>query len=241
MKNSSSATAKIPRRRKSTVDPGHAVYELDLWLVDSQPLIWRSFAVPADFTLEQMHYLIQSMMEWENYHMHQFETHSGRRFELDCQVGGVDMMWQMMGGFEEPPENESRFTVHDLFEPLKEVICYLYDFGDDWAHGIKLINTHAEASAFDHLPRCLDGARAGPPEDCGGVWGYMEKLDILRNPDPKDEWHQEIIEWMGGTNFDPEAFDLAVINRRLKSIAWKRLKTPRRPARANKRRKSKSR
>ena len=28
---------------------------------------------------------------------------------------------------------------------------------------------------------CLDGARACPPEDCGGVWGYDNLLKILKN------------------------------------------------------------
>lgn len=238
MKTASPVTAKIPRRRKVAVNPAHAVFELDLWLVDSDPLIWRSFAVPADFTLEQMHYLIQSMMEWEDYHMHRFETAEGRRFESRQQAEGMS---QWLGDDDDPSEDEASIMLRTLFEPLKEVLCYLYDYGDDWTHGIKIINTHADAKAFARLPICLAGARSGPPEDCGGVWGYEEKLEILRHPDPHDEWHQEIIEWMGGPGYDPEAFNLEAINHRLKSVVWERLKTPRRPARSKKRRKHKSR
>jgi integrase/recombinase XerD len=54
-------------------------------------------------------------------------------------------------------------------------------------------------------PLCLAGARACPPEDCGGDWGYVELLEILN--DPRHERHAEMTEWLGRP-FDPEAFDL---------------------------------
>jgi hypothetical protein len=50
---------------------------------------------------------------------------------------------------------------------------------------------------------CLDGKRAGPPEDCGGPWGYAELLEALA--DPTDERHEELLEWSGP--IDPDDFD----------------------------------
>jgi hypothetical protein len=55
-------------------------------------------------------------------------------------------------------------------------------------------------------PLCLEGARAGRPEDCGGIWGYADFVDAIPNPD--NERHEELLEWIGGS-FDPEAFDPA--------------------------------
>ena len=52
-------------------------------------------------------------------------------------------------------------------------------------------------------PLCLEGERACPPEDVGGVWGYQEFLEAMANP--KHDRHNELIEWMGP--FDPEEFD----------------------------------
>lgn len=53
-------------------------------------------------------------------------------------------------------------------------------------------------------PLCLEGERACPPEDCGGVWGYGDFLEAIRNP--KHEEHESMLEWIGG-RFDPEEFD----------------------------------
>ena len=65
-------------------------------------------------------------------------------------------------------------------------------------------------------PICLGGARACPPEDCGGVPGYFQLLEAFRNPSRENE---ELREWAGG-EFDPEAFDADAVNRRW-SGQWK--------------------
>jgi len=61
-------------------------------------------------------------------------------------------------------------------------------------------------------PRVTAGARAGPPEDCGGEAGYAHLLAVLGKPAHRQ--HRELLAWVGGT-FDPEAFDAAAINRAL--------------------------
>ena len=47
--------------------------------------------------------------------------------------------------------------------------------------------------------------RACPPEDCGGIWGYEELLEIIRNP--KHEEYEVMLGWLGG-EFDSEHFDV---------------------------------
>ncbi len=86
--------------------------------------------------------------------------------------------------------------------------------GDSWLHAIvveKVLN--AEAGA--HYPVCLAGARACPPEDCGGIGGYEELLEAVA--DPQHERHEELLEWLGGS-FDPEKFDLNAVNRGLNAF-----------------------
>jgi hypothetical protein len=38
----------------------------------------------------------------------------------------------------------------------------------------------------------LDGENACPPEDFGGIWGYYELLQVLKNPKHKE--HQEMLD-----------------------------------------------
>ena len=64
-------------------------------------------------------------------------------------------------------------------------------------------------------PYCLDGARACPPEDSGGPWGYQNNLKVLADPDHED--YQDVIEWMGD-KFDPEKFDRDAVNRQLQKV-----------------------
>ncbi len=53
-------------------------------------------------------------------------------------------------------------------------------------------------------PRCVDGKRACPPEDCGGIGGYAEFLEAIG--DPANERHEDMLDWVGGS-FDPEYFN----------------------------------
>jgi hypothetical protein len=59
------------------------------------------------------------------------------------------------------------------------------------------------------LPWVVDGARRGPPEDCGGPNRYSENQWLMNRPfEDLDEDDQETVEWLGD-DFDPEEFSLA--------------------------------
>jgi hypothetical protein len=62
---------------------------------------------------------------------------------------------------------------------------------------------------------CVDGANACPPEDCGGVYGYKELLEVLADPDHED--HDRLTIWVGRP-FDPMLFDLPGVNAALQSV-----------------------
>ncbi len=90
----------------------------------------------------------------------------------------------------------------------------MYDFGDSWQHEIRLEKTLVPEPKVEY-PRCMDGARARPPEDCGGIWGYVEFLEAMASKDHPD--HQNMKEWIGG-KFDPEKFSVDEVNRELKNL-----------------------
>lgn len=89
-----------------------------------------------------------------------------------------------------------------------QTLYYIYDLDSGWLHRLETQMT-AEGRA---LPTCIDGAVACPPEGSGGVWGYDELLERL--DDPEDPDYLDLIEKYG--DFDPDAFDLAEVNGRLR-------------------------
>ena len=77
---------------------------------------------------------------------------------------------------------------------------YVYDFGDEWHHLVTLEDVRPAV----RRPRCVAGARACPPEDCGGIHGFADFLDAIA--DPKHPEHSQLMDWSGGA-YDPAAFD----------------------------------
>ena len=98
---------------------------------------------------------------------------------------------------------------------------YHYDFGDNWRHEV-LFEGCLRAEPGKRYPVCLEGARACPPEDVGGAWGYEEFLEALADPEHED--HDGLLEWAGGS-FDPEACDPAAATRAMRRGLpdWRRM------------------
>ena len=92
---------------------------------------------------------------------------------------------------------------------------YEYDMGDGWEHEI-LVEKTLPTEPSQHYPVCVTGRRACPPEDCRGLWGYADLLEIIK--DPKHEEYEERVEWLGG-ELDPEAFDVDQVNEVLRGAS----------------------
>lgn len=175
-----------------------AILELDITLKNAKPKIWRRVLVPADFTFNQLHYIIQFAMGWTNSHLHQFIV---GRDEIYIGIPHEDDWVEMA---------DSRKTklMKYLSHP-KDKVEYEYDFGDSWEHEVLVKKVLPKVTGMSY-PVCTDGKGACPPEDCGGVWGYADLLEKIKSP--KDPEHEEMLEWLGD-DFDPEHFDLEETNK----------------------------
>ena len=136
-------------------------------------------------------------MGWENYHLYKFT------------IRGIDYS---IPDFELEMENAKRTKLDDVISSERERLVYEYDFGDGWEHDI-LVEKILPAEKGKRYPICITGKRACPPEDCGGIWGYAELLEIIQDPDHEE--YEEKMEWLG-EEFDPEEFDLNRVNRMLR-------------------------
>jgi len=172
------------------------VYRLKLWLCDIKPEIWRRLEVPAAITLPKLHRVIQIAVGWEDYHLHKFNI--GRR---SYEIPDPEDLHGSKAA------DERRVKLNTTVREVGTEFNYLYDFGDGWEHRLRLeAITLPEEGIF--YPRCIGGARSGPPEDAGGPPGYADYLNAIS--DPSHERHEDLLEWRGP--FDPEAFDVGAIN-----------------------------
>ena len=82
-------------------------------------------------------------------------------------------------------------------------MLYVYDFGLSWRHWIEyekiLFKTEKQK-----YPLCIYGERKGPPEDCGGIYGYTNFLKIINDPSQKE--YKSMRAW-AGNKCDTEDFD----------------------------------
>jgi hypothetical protein len=141
-------------------------------------------------------------MGWANAHVHQFFG-QGRR--ISDPAFGLE---QFEG--DEPVLDENTSSLQDLAPHAGDTFVYEYDLGDGWAHDV-LVEEVREVDAGPLL-WCIDGARACPPDDCGGIPGYEQMLEAIANREHPE--HDQTLTWLGG-DFDPDAFDARVVNREL--------------------------
>jgi hypothetical protein len=179
------------------------LYQFKITLKDFKPQIWRRIQV-KDCTLDKLHEHIQTAMGWTNSHLH--------HFKIDDQLYGDPMLVEE--NFEEMDYEDS--TAMKLSEVVPKSgkrfrFEYEYDFGDGWEHEV-LFEGCLRAEKGTRYPLCLEGERACPPEDVGGVWGYQEYLEAIA--DPECERHDELLEWSGP--FDPQVFDAKVATKRMR-------------------------
>lgn len=180
-----------------TVEPRAAtaksVVSLKVTLRGTKPPIWRRLLVPGAMTLGALHEAIQAAMGWQGGHLHVFDI-DGRQYGDRRTVDDV--------------ADENRLTLSGVLKSGVTRFGYIYDFGDDWDHTIAIekIQPAIDGQAY---PACVAGKRNCPPEDCGGVWGYEELLQILA--DPAHPERAERLEWLG-EDFDPEDFSIPIAN-----------------------------
>ena len=174
------------------------IYQFKIELEGITPTIWRRIQVPEDYSFWDLHVAIQDAIGWLDYHLHLFLIRR-KHSRVATQIGIPDDY-----AFEGSPEILPgwEIPISDYFHDVGITADYEYDFGDGWRHKVLLEGILLREKGHKY-PRCIDGARACPPEDCGGVHGYSRLLEVLADPD--DEEHESMLEWLGG-KYDPQKF-----------------------------------
>ncbi len=178
------------------------VVQLKISLKNSTPPIWRRVLIKSSISFYELHYTIQIAMGWGTYHLYEFKIG-------DYRIGIINE------DFDDPESGTSKII--DAKEiTLDEVISrgefknfsYEYDFGDGWIHSIVVEKT-MPLDPDKYYPVCIKGKLNCPPEDCGGMYGYYNLLEIISNK--KHPEYRDMVEWMGG-RFDPTEFEVEDVN-----------------------------
>lgn len=194
------AGTACPRRGKSSRLLGKSempktIYQFKVSLSGIKPEIWRRIQVPEEYTFWGLHVAIQDAMGWLDYHLHAF--HASDEVIAEVEIGipdpdGFDER-EVLPGWEVP--------LPAFFMDVGQEMLYVYDFGDDWAH--KILFEGILLGDKKKYPRLLDGKRACPPEDCGGIYGYKDLVKAMK--DKKHEEHERFVEWLGRV-YEPANF-----------------------------------
>jgi hypothetical protein len=170
-------------------------YQFKITLRGIKPAIYRTFVVKENISFFEFHHVVQIVMGWFNEHFFQFTGQDAIITDPEFVDYGEVIDIQ-------------DFFLNEYFKDEGDKIQYEYDFGDTWIHDI-VLEKITDGSDNDDVPKCLTGKRNCPPENCGGVFGYEDLVNVMSDVNHPE--FEEMVEWYG-ERFDPEYFELDEVN-----------------------------
>lgn len=146
----------------------------------------RKLIVPAHLTFSQLHELLQKVFDWKNYHVYDFTIYEKDEEEHTARL----VPYEEDLSYDETATLIEKQQLSEYITEKNEVI-YTYDMGDNWQHRIELIreiDNYNQASPF-----LLEAKGQAPPEDVGGVPGFLEFRDIMLKEDHPE--HESTKKW----------------------------------------------
>lgn len=156
----------------------------------------RRLIVPASIELSQLHETLQQVFNWKDYHLHDWNVVDGKNCEVVCLVMSDECL-----AYDDKAILEAGHKLSEFFPKYKHII-YTYDMGDNWEHQIELVRVIDEHN--EESPYLLEAIGQTPPEDVGGVGGYIDFHKIMENPQHPDygqmkqwagHWHLKLYDW----------------------------------------------
>ena len=164
------------------------VYELRITLDLEVYTAERKILVPAYMNFANLHKLIQNVFDWRNYHLYDFAIYNPATGEKELRIVPFESDLE----FDSDAVLMQDYNLSDVFSENKKMI-YTYDFGDYWEHHIELVQVIEEYDG--ELPYLLEAKGQTPPEDVGGVGGFIEFRKIML--DVNDHNYEETKIWSG--------------------------------------------
>ena len=185
--------------RVAASSPMPKYFEFEVTLLEIEPRIWRRFLLRQNASFKTLHVAIQKACGWWNYHLYVFRAEM--EYDESSDIAGVPTGVYL----DKPTPDAARVKVMSYLGGDRIDRCYyLYDFGDDWWHEVRLRRIVARPEKFTR--RLIGGARAFPHEDSGGIPGYEDCVKAALHQDKGLDDPDRLRTWLEG--WQPEGFDL---------------------------------
>lgn len=171
------------------------IYQFKISLKEISPMIWRRILIQSDKTLKDLHYVIQIVMGWTNYHLNEFIVHR-QIHTIPNMIGNTSG-----GGY-----TGSHIKLNELKLKLGKKFIYKYDFTARWEFEIRFENIMSIESKKTY-PTCISGSGASPEEECGGP----DSFNVL-----KDMWAYK--SWEVMTDFVSAILDKGNARKRIGDV-----------------------
>lgn len=176
------------------------------------PQVYRVLDIPASWTFERFNEAIQAAFGWQNCHLWQFaDKITGMYGEGSFRIAepsGYD------GEYDAETIDAYTAILSDFF-PMHKKFVYVYDFGDNWRHNIKLVEV---INANNRKAKCVEGRGTCPPEDCGGQGGYEDLKKAFKKENCQTESYREWLGFEENETWDADYFNLKETNEELRYI-----------------------
>ncbi len=170
--------------------------------------IWRELKVPSNMSLELLAKVLIMAMGWGDCHLHQFAQYKGKGYIYFKSTQDIKEEKTLFSAFFTRSYNADETPIGAVLSEKGKRIRFEYDFGDSWEHDVWVKGLRDYNPGETPKVTFVKGQGQCPPEDCGGVWGYEELLELCKKKRKSAE-DRERLEWYGidPKYFDPDYFD----------------------------------
>jgi hypothetical protein len=169
------------------------------------PTVVRRVEVPLDIRLDDLHFVLQIAIGWQNCHP----------FEFRSAEANDGTAWGLIDR-DDPQSTRLPAEKATLAELLQRDRRFHYDYvyGEDWTHTVEL-EAITSAAPDTKYPLLVSAQGRAPPADIGGVDGYENFLRAIT--DSNHLHHEAMREW-DDPDFDPNVVDEAAIRANLANL-----------------------
>jgi Plasmid pRiA4b ORF-3-like protein len=185
------------------------------------PAVVRRVEVPLDIRLDDLHFVLQIAIGWQNCHPFEFRVEGTTENKTtETKTTETKTTWEKRWGLVDRDDPESSplpaesATLADVLQYGHTVFHYDYVYGEDWEHTLEA-EAVVTADAGTHYPRLVSAQGRCPPADIGGVTGYETFLRAIS--DPLHLNHEGMRDW-DDPDFDPHVVDEAALRTNLANL-----------------------